>query len=704
MPEPAECADLSQEGSSPPLVSSRGAIWLAVACLVGAILAAYHNSFSGPFVFDDGPAILGNPTIRNLSALGDVLSPPREGGQTVGGRPVVNLSLAVNYALGGVSARGYHVFNLIVHLLAALVLFAIARRTLLQPTLRARFGSAATPLALAIALLWAVHPLLTESVTYVIQRAESLMGLFYLLTLYCFIRGAKSEGNPSGVSRQCALAPTVVDRRCTIWLLLAVGSCALGMATKEVMVSAPLLVLLYDRTFVAGSWREAWAKRRPFYLGLGATWILLGWLVLGTEHRGGTAGLGMGDSVWTYALSQTRAIVHYLRLTLWPHPLVFDYGTEAIEHMADALPFALMVAVLMAGAAVAWWRWPAAGFLGAWFFAILAPSSSIVPIPVQPVAEHRMYLPLVAVVALVVVSLYAQWRRGCWCVFAALALALAALTVRRNEDYLNPRSIWADTVAKRPTNARAQCYLGDVLAAKGQFTEALSHYEEAIQLELPATARGDRNILGDILVNSGNVLRSLSREAEAVKRYEDALRVDPDLAAAHFNLGSVHLRAGRLPQAVDQFEQALRIDPNYVAAHANLASALLLERRPAEALIHYETALRLEPSAKAHQDLGMAFLYLRRWPEAAAHLERAVRLEPDRATAHAFLGDALAAQGRPAEAAAHYQRALQIEPGNEHARRALDLLSATGCATPQSCRQSNHGQTESKTVHGEVFQ
>jgi tetratricopeptide (TPR) repeat protein len=678
MPKSAQCVDPPREKDPSPFGASRGVIWLAAACLIGAILAAYHNSFSGPFVFDDGPAILGNPTIRHLSAFGDLLSPPREAGQTVGGRPVVNLSLAVNYALGGADVRGYHVFNLIVHTLGALVLFGIARRTLLQPALRERFGSAATPLALAVALLWAVHPLLTESVTYVIQRAESLMGLFYLLTVYCFIRSAKSEDNTSGASgpRAPAAAPTVENSHYNAWHLLAVVACVLGMATKEVMVSAPLLVLLYDRTFVAGSWRAAWAKRKVFYSSLGATWLLLGWLVLGAENRGGTAGLGLGDSVWTYALTQTRAIYLYLRLAFWPRPLVFDYGTDAIEHLADALPFVLAVALLIAGTAVALWRWPVAGFLGAWFFAILAPSSSFVPIPVQPMAEHRMYLPLAAVVALAVAAIYSRWRRGCWFVFAATALVLVALTAARNEDYRNPRSIWADTVAKRPGNARAQCYYGDVLAAQGQFTEALAHYQEAIRLDRPAATRGDRSIFADILVNSGNVLRALGREAEAVKRYEEALRVDPGLAAAHFNLGAIHLQANRLPAAVDQFEQALKIDPNYAAAHTSLGSALLLEGRTAEALIHYETALRLNPSAKAHRDLGIALLFVRKLPEAVAQLEQAVRLEPDFAQAHEFLGNALSAQGRKTEAAAHYQRALQIEPGNERARRALELLSA----------------------------
>ena len=668
MPRSAHDLDSPQKGDSPPFAASRGAIWLALACLVGAILAAYHNSFSGPFVFDDGPAVLGNPSIRHLSALGDVLSPPREGGQTVGGRPMVNLSLAVNYALGGVSVRGYHVFNLIVHTLGALVLFGIARRTFLQPVLRERFGSSATPLALAVALLWAVHPLLTESVTYVIQRAESLVGLFYLLTLYCFIRGICAE-------RADAPDPRA-GRSPSVWFALCVGVCLLGMATKEVMVSAPFLVLLYDRTFVAGSWRDAWARRRVLYLGLGATWLLLGWLVLGTANRGGTAGLGMGDSAWTYALTQTRAIVRYCQLALWPHPLVFDYGTETVERVAVALPFALVLALLLAGTAIALWRRPAAGFLGVWFFAILAPSSSIVPIPVQPVAEHRMYLPLAALVALAVVSIHSRWRRGCWFIFAAIAMALACLTVVRNEDYRGPDSIWPDTVAKRPANTRAQCYYGDVLAAEGRFTEALLHYDEAIRLELPATTRGDRNIFGDILVNSGNVLRALGRQEEAVKRYEDALRVDPGLAAAHFNLGCVHLQAGRLAEAVDRFEQALKIDPNYVEAHASVGSALLLEGRTDEALTHYETALRLDPSANARKNLGVALFFVRRLPEAVAQLEEAVRLEPDFAKAHEFLGDALSAQGRKAEAAAHYRRALQIDPGSEHARRALESLAA----------------------------
>jgi hypothetical protein len=155
--------------------------------IVAAGLWAYHNSFQGPFIFDDVGNILENPTIRHLWPIWETLSPPQRSG--IAGRPVINLSLAVNYACGGTRVGGYHALNLGVHILAGLTLFGIVRRTLLQPRLRERFGPPADGLALITAVLWTIHPLQTESVTYIIQRCESIMGLFYLLTLYCFIRG-----------------------------------------------------------------------------------------------------------------------------------------------------------------------------------------------------------------------------------------------------------------------------------------------------------------------------------------------------------------------------------------------------------------------------------------------------------------------------------------------------------------------------------
>ena len=183
-----------------------------------------HGSLGVPFFFDDLVAITNNPTIRNLGRIADVLSPPNDGSGATG-RPIVNLSLALNYAASGTDVRGYHLFNLVVHSGCALALFGIVRRTLLQPALNARFGRAAVPIAFVVALLWAVHPLQSESVACVIQRTELLVGMFYLLTLYCVVRSGSEPGSKG-------------------WPLLTIASSALGMASKEVMVSAPLIVLL----------------------------------------------------------------------------------------------------------------------------------------------------------------------------------------------------------------------------------------------------------------------------------------------------------------------------------------------------------------------------------------------------------------------------------------------------------------------------
>lgn len=210
-----------------------------------------------------------------------------------------------------------------------------------------------------MALLWTLHPLQAEAVTYLVQRAESLMGLFYLLTMYGFIRGVEGHllsGTRHEVlsgNRRTGHLPDDIEpsRSGTSWYALSAAACLAGMATKEVMVSAPLMVLFYDRTFVAGSVREAWRQRWRLYLGLGATWILLGWLVVNPGSRGGTAGFGAGLAWPAYALTQFGAIIRYLQLAVWPHPLVLDCGATVVTRVGEVAPYALILAGL-AGVAV----------------------------------------------------------------------------------------------------------------------------------------------------------------------------------------------------------------------------------------------------------------------------------------------------------------------------------------------------------------
>jgi Flp pilus assembly protein TadD len=578
--------------------------WTALLIIAAGGLA-YGNSLSGPFVFDDTASIAENPALHSLRAIREVLSPAVT--STLMGRPLVNLTFAVNYALGGLDVRGYHLANLAIHLLAALTLFGVVRRTLLTAPLRARFGPAALPLAGATALLWTVHPLQTEAVTYIVQRAESLASLLYLLTLYGLIRSAEAR-----------------DGRW--WRAASVAACLLGTASKEILASAPLIALLYDRTFLAGSFREAFRVRGRYYLALALSWLLLASLVLSTGNRGNTAGFGVGVDAWRYGLTQLVALPHYLRLVLWPSPLVFDYGDRLAAGWREAAAFAPIVLALVALTVLSLRKHPAAGFLGVFFFAVLAPSSSFIPVRTQTMAEHRMYLPLAAVLTFLVAGLWAVWERlrarGAaglraqaprLCVFAAAALVCTGLTLARNRDYRSAIALWQDTVEKNPGNWRAHYNLGFALAEAGDDRAALDQVEAALRL---TPAAGDARVelkLALLLVTFGRV-------AEATTHYEKALAITPDDWPVRSNLGLLLLQQGRAAEAVPQFERALKLAPDDAKTRYNLGQALIAAGNPARGIEYLQEAVR-NPAAPvlAYKRLADALLATGRIPEAAAN-------------------------------------------------------------------------------------
>jgi tetratricopeptide (TPR) repeat protein len=630
---------------SPPdrTVFRRGTLFGA-GLIVLAALTAYHDSFRGPFVFDDHCSIVANRTVRRLWPIGPVLLPPADG-SAVDRRPVVNFSVALNYALGGTSVWGYHLLNFLAHTIAALILFGVIRRSLRLPALAQPFGGAATPLALVAALIWAVHPLQTNAVTYIIQRTEVLAGLFYLLTLYCTIRGATAEGgdreqgigdrNRSSIPHApsplpCPLSPVPCPLS---WYAGAVAACLAALGSKESAVSAPVVVLVYDRLFLSRSWRELWRRRWGLYLGLAATWGLTALLLardwLASPPRPwAIAQQGNVAGTWLeYALLQFESITLYLRLCFWPAPLILDYGPAAVEGPTQVLPYAALVTALILGTALALRRRAALGFLGVWFFAILAPSSGVVPITPECAAEKRMYLPLAAVVLAMVAGAYRLGRRyvaragggkhvsggrddrvdnlRCYRAkllaygMAATAVAMLALwSARRNRDYRTEQVIWQDTAEKRPNSARAQYALGVVQASAGQGAAAIRHYRRSLEL-------------------------------------------NPYYAPAHNNLGAALYEAGQVEEAIGHFVQAIGWDPDYPPPQANLAQALA--------------------------GLG-------RWEEALAHCRRAVELDPDFAAAHNKLGTILLRLGRESEAIAHYRQAMRLDPGLAEARDNLRHL------------------------------
>jgi len=706
--------------------------------LVAAGTVAYSNSFTSLFVgLDAKESIRDNPHIRTLwpltSAMSlDLLSDTASAddgskGGTVVRRPLLSLSFALNHRLLGSGAEGFHAVNLAIHLAAALLLFGIARRLL------ASFAPPrATDLGFAIALLWLLHPLQTESVTYLVQRAESLMGAFYLATLYAALR--------------------YFDGGRVVWATMAVVTCALGMGTKETMVTAPLAVLLCDAVFRSPTPAAALRARPWFYSALTATWSVIAVLILWTAEDA-AKDFREGRTL-AYALSQPGAILHYLRLALWPDDLHLYVNTYAFEFRRGASSLLTLAAQTLAVAALLvlalrqlWNRRPS-GFVGIWFFLLLAPTSSIVATS-DVVQEHRLYLSLASVVAIAVMTTNTALRtwlqpRSAAAIGVALCITVAtafgARTYMRNENYRSefaavyPRDLQeayailidhalrvraesevADearatlmhdrsTVAER---AYADFALGIIAERNDADADAEVHFNRlvAIQPDLPHG-----------LTQLGIVLQKQGKRAEAEAALRRAIAVEPAFASAHHELGVVLAATGRAKAARSSFERAIDLQPAYPEAllelaiwHANrgaldkasqtLESALGLRPDYAEAqhelgallarmgdssgaAVHLQRAAELlegrlrqrRTSPQRHHELGLLYGELERRDKALAQFESALALDPDFAPAHVELGILARDAGDFETALRHLERAIELDPVAPEAHAEMGAL------------------------------
>jgi protein O-mannosyl-transferase len=324
------------------------------------------------------------------------------------------------------------------------------------------------------------------------------------------------------------------------------------MATKEVMATAPLMVMLWDRFFAA----DRTTSRKSLYASLAATWVILAVLVAG-GHRSPSVGFGFaGWPWWRYLMTQAEVVTHYLRLAVVPAPLVLDYDWRAASSLAQvAMPGLLLTALL---AATVWglMRRSPAAFAGAWFFLILAPTSSLLPIVTEVAAEHRMYLPIAGVISLVVLGLFALMkdRRALMgaggLAAAAVVILFARMTYARNADYHDYDRIWTETIAARPLNARARNNYATSLLMKGRYAEAEPHLRVAVT-ENPSLAEAEANL--------GVTLSAQGRLDEGTAHLRRAIALKPDYASAHRNLGETYAMQDRFGEALAEYTKALEI-------------------------------------------------------------------------------------------------------------------------------------------------
>ena len=493
-------------------------LWVVAACAF-----AYANALGGPFVFDDLPAIVLNEHLPPASFTECFAAPA---GSTASGRPLVALSFALNHALFGTEVTGWHATNLILHILTALALLSLARETL-----KRRGHERGDAAAFAIALLWSVHPLLSDAINLIASRSELMVSLAYLCVLLCLTKSA-TDARP--------------------WSALCVLACLAGMVSKEVMVGAPLIAIAWDRSFLSGSWRAAWRERRGLHLSLASTWFVLAACVWASD-RGESVSLGTTVvSAYESLCTQAGAIVHYLRLFFWPAALSIDYADWPVARdFTQILPQALALLVLGVLALCRFISRHADGLLLVIFFVILWPSSSLIPLTGELVAEHRMYLASAPLLALIVLAVQRYLPSGALIALTLLFTpTLLMLTRARNEEWSSARAIWESATVVRPANARAWNSLGVAQKIEGRLEEAARAWHEAL-LHDP-----------DDYHAHGNLGKHYAREndaARSIHHFGLAVKAEPDDLGLRFELGSILLVTGDASGAEEHLSIVLRL-------------------------------------------------------------------------------------------------------------------------------------------------
>jgi tetratricopeptide (TPR) repeat protein len=428
------------------------------------------------------------------------------------------------------------------------------------------------------------------------------------------------------------------------------------MASKEVMVTAPLAVVLYDRAFRRSSWKDTLAAppyRAWFYLALGLTTIPL-IAAIGRGTRSETVGFNLGLTWYQYLYTQAWAIAHYLELVIWPRGLTFDYGQNPI-HGFRGVPGLMLLAGLGIGTIVAWWRGVWLAFLGTWFFLLLAPSSSVIPIRTEMAAERRVYLALIPVLVLLVggaetlrqrltatdetrrrhpmlTELVARSARP----LAGIVVAVFfILTVARSRLYANPEALWRDTVAKVPANARAYDNLVAVI-----------------------------------------VQEDPSRRAEAEELLRRAIAIDSTYVPALTNLSDIVMKEGRFADARVLLERAVRINPDFVNANERLGGVLVKLGDAERAIPYLERVAADAPNDDALTSLALAYMAVGRQDDAANALRRTIALNPRRTDAATYLSAILVEQGRPDEALPYLETAVRSDGGTAASLALLSLVYA----------------------------
>jgi Tfp pilus assembly protein PilF len=576
--------------------------------IASAVAAAYGPAINAPFVLDDPRVVERSLKIRDISNFFDFR-------ELFSARPLVNLSFAINYAISGLDVRTYHITNLAIHLANAMLVYFMAAMVFAMglPEEKSTDENKFSVKCLApffSAALFALHPIQTQPVIYISQRAALMACFFYLLSVLFFMMGRSRQITSRGKWQHWFFFAG-----CIIFAIMA-------FLSKKNAASLPVAILMVEFIFFDNT-LEGWKKKLPVILGLviiisfAFAWFagafnedLSGlWQRMDRLTRE-TADVGR----WQYLCTQFTVILLYLKLIVFPKGLNIDHGYPMKNGFFEGITpiaFVLIAAVIILSLVYSK-RYKVLSFGVLWFFIALSVESSILPIR-DAMFEHRVYLALPGFSILFVYFLI----RSLPCnisfklmVFGLIFLGCGAGTFSRAQVWQSDLALWRYSAQKAPHNARAWNNYGNALLANG-------------------------------------------KKNSSVKAYQRAINANPSYARPYCNLGKIYAEQNALEQAKKLFSKSIDLDPRFAEAHNNLAIVYMHQKNPEKGIAHFKKALTFDPNRPtAHYNLGKAYLVIQEPDKALEHLLRTIALKPDAdAMAYYLAGAAWAMKGKPESAA-----------------------------------------------------
>lgn len=625
--------DLPSSGLASPPWYAR---WNAAALLLLAVtILPYLNTFTVPFYFDDTNNIVDNPLIRDL---------PRAVQSLLEGRGLALFTFALNYRFGGLEVFGYHVVNLAIHAGCVMLVWALLRRIL----------DSASPWPLIGALLFAVHPVQTQAVTYIVQRMSSLAALFFFAAILCHLTFFAASGR---------------QRWLYYFLALLLGT--LAVLTKENTAVLPVILLLLERTFRPGrSWRRQLSELWPFCI----VPLLLAAFRLGILGGGELANASrytnqllnlQNNTPLNYLFTEFSVLWHYIRLLFVPVGQVFDYGWP----VADRLLTGRNVVAGLGLAAIGWAAWklrhrsPLFSFGIAWFFVTLSVESSIIPL--DPIFEHRLYLPLFGFV-LVFIALLGEVRSLCWrtSLVGLILLILAVLTWQRNDLWKDQVAFLEDNLRHAPNNERVMAMLGNAYVAAGRSEDGLQMLRRARRVN-PGYDR--------VYTAEAKVLIDRGEGELAIPLLEEGLKHNPQYAVLYEYLGIAYGQTDNFDLSIRMLQRALQLSPEDASVLMNLGVAYAWMGDDERATGYYRRSLEIVPdSEKTLFNYAVSTFRLGDEVLSLELLRKTVRVNPDNADAQYGRGSMALAAGNRQEALAARDALLRL--GDEERVRELDEM------------------------------